>query len=330
MGEAGRENPVANPTGPLTEALAAALTVGRNLKTGTVADYIPQLARVNPDNFALAACTVEGHQGSVGDDAVEFTMQSLSKPFVYARALELKGVEAVHQRVGVEPTGDPFDSIIRLDAAKRPHNPMINAGALAVTSLLIDEGATDPTHRSAAMVDLFSAFAGRSLSGIDESVYQSERATGHRNRAIAHLLNNFQVLAAPVEDTLDLYFQQCSVRVTAPDLAVMAATLAAGGWNPVTGRRVLESHRVPPVLTLMFICGLYDDSGRFALEVGLPAKSGVSGGILAVVPGRMGLAAYAPRLDAHGNSVRGLAALRHLSTTLGLHTFACAAPAQGG
>jgi len=329
MDNAAREDQEATPTGALAEALVAALAVGRELTTGTVADYIPELARVNPDNFALAACTVDGDQESVGDAAVEFTLQSLSKPFVYARALQRKGVEAVHQRVGVEPTGDPFDSIIRLDAAKRPHNPMVNAGALAVTSLLIDEGAEGSAQRGAAMVDLFSAFAGRSLSGIDESVYQSERATGHRNRAIAHLLNNFQILAAPVEDALDLYFQQCSVRVTAPDLAVMAATLAAGGWNPVTGRRVLEPHRVPPVLTLMFICGLYDDSGRFALEVGLPAKSGVSGGILAVVPGRMGLAAYAPRLDEHGNSVRGLAALRHLSATLALHTFACPASSQG-
>ena len=315
--------------GALQRALATALAAGRDLDAGTVANYIPELARVNPDNFAIAACTVEGDQVSVGDDDAEWTLQSISKPFVYARALQLQGVEAVHQRVGVEPTGDPFDSIIRLDATKRPHNPLVNAGALAVTSLLIEEGSTEPGRRAADMVDLLSSFAGRPLSGIDESVYQSERTTGHRNRAIAHLLRNFQVLAAPVKDTLDLYFQQCSVRVTTRDLAVMAATLATGGRNPVSGQRIVEAHLVPPVLTLLFICGLYDDSGRFALEVGLPAKSGVSGGIMAVVPGRMGLAAYAPRLDTHGNSVRGAAALHQLSDTLGLHTFACPHPAAG-
>ena len=309
----------------LKTALEETLTACHDLRQGAVADYIPELARVNPESFALAACTVDGEQVSAGDDGVELTLQSLSKPFTYARALQLCGVEAMHQRVGVEPTGDPFDSIIRLDAAKRPHNPMVNAGALAVTSLLIDGGITGPKE----LVELFSAYAGRPLSGVDESVYRSERDTGHRNRAIAHLLRNFRVLAAPVEDTLEGYFQQCSVRVTTRDLAVMAATLASGGRNPLSGERLVERELMPPVLTLMFLCGLYDDSGSFALEVGLPAKSGVSGGVLAVVPGRLGLAAYSPRLDTHGNSVRGVAALRQLSARLGLHIFACGAPGNG-
>jgi glutaminase len=314
----------------LQQALDDALVRAGELQDGKVANYIPELARVPPEHFALAACTVDGAQASAGDDAVELTLQSVSKPFVYARALDLWGVAAVHERVGVEPTGDPFDSIIRLDAAKRPHNPMVNAGALAVTSLLIEKSDADPGRRTGQLVELFSAFAGRPLPGIDASVYLSERATGHRNRAIAHLLRNFQVLAAPVEDTLELYFQQCSVRVTTRDLAVMAATLAAGGRNPLTGQQVVSRELLPPVLTLMFLCGLYDDSGSFAMEVGVPAKSGVSGAILAVVPGRLGLAAFAPRLDAHGNSVRGVAALRHLSRTLGLHTFAFGAPTADG
>lgn len=284
---------------------------------GAVAAYIPELARVPPGLFALAATTPTGETAAVGDADFELTLQSVSKPFVYAWALELFGAERVHRRVGVEPAGDSFDSVITLEqATRRPHNPMINAGALAVTGLLAEEGL--------GIEDLLAAlgrFAGRPLQ-VDLPVYLSESATGHRNRAIAYLMRHFGMLRVPVETALDLYFQQCAVLVTARDLAAMAATLAGGGRQPRTGEPVVSAENLPKVLAVMATGGLYDESGRFAFEVGLPAKSGVCGAIVAAAPGRLGLAAFSPPLDRRGNSVRGLEALTRISRGLGLHVFA--------
>ncbi len=287
-------------------------------RDGEVASYIPELAKVDPELFAVAACTTGGKIAGAGDQDHELTLQSLSKPFVYGWALERFGVEAVHARVGVEPTGDAFDSIIQLDATNRAHNPMINAGAIAVTGLL---SGGDGSGRLSELLQQLSRFAGRELPGIDMPVYLSERSAGHRNRAIGHLLRHLGTLDATVEEALDLYFQQCAVLASCRDLAVMAATLANGGRHPITGERVLAAERVKHVLTVMFTSGLYDFSGGFAVEVGLPAKSGVSGGLLAVVPGRLGLAAFSPRLDERGNTIRGMAALRHVAEDLELHLF---------
>ncbi len=287
------------------------------LSGGEVASYIPELAKVDPELLAVAVCTVGGEVASTGDDRHELTLQSLSKPFVYGRALELLGPEAVRARLGVEPSGDPFDAIIRLDGQNRPHNPMINAGAIAASGLLVERG-----EGIAELLAMMSRYAGRALAGVDAPVYLSERTAGHRNRAIAHLMHHLSMLRAPVDRTLDLYFQQCSVLVDCRDLAVMAATLAAGGRNPLTGEQAIPEALVRHVLAVMFTCGFYDAAGRFAFEVGLPAKSGVCGGVLAVAPGRMGLAAFSPRLDALSSSVRGTAAVTEVARNLGLHLLA--------
>ncbi len=281
---------------------------------GEVASYIPELAKVDPDLLAVAVCTVDGQVASAGDDRHELTLQSLSKPFVYGRALELLGLAAVRERLGVEPSGDPFDAIIQLDGKNRPHNPMINAGAIAASGLLVERG-----EGIADVLGLLSRYAGRPLSGVDAPVYLSERSAGHRNRAIAHLMHHLRMLTAPVDHTLDLYFQQCAVLVDCRDLATMAATLAAGGRNPRTGEQAIPEPLVRHVLAVMCTCGFYDAAGRFAFDVGLPAKSGVSGGVLAVAPGRLGLAAFSPRLDALGSSVRGAAAVAGVARELRLH-----------
>jgi len=305
----------------LGDLLAAVQNEVQTNDSGEVASYIPELARVSPDLFALAATDLGpqelGQTWAVGDADVELTLQSVSKPFVYAWALELLGAEAVHQRVGVEPAGDSFDSVITLEqASRKPHNPMINAGALAVTGLLAEKG-----YGIEELLAALGRFAGRPLQ-VDLPVYLSESHSGHRNRAIAYLMRHFGMLRAEVEAALDLYFQQCAILVSTKDLATMAATLGHGGRQPITGEQVVSAENLPKVLAVMSTAGLYDESGRFAFEVGLPAKSGVCGAIVAVAPGRLGLAAFSPRLDRRGNSVRGLAALAKISRGLGLHVFA--------
>ena len=292
---------------------------------GTVATYIPELAKAQPDRFGLAATTVGGEQVVVGDADVTFTLQSVCKPFLYACALARHGRGGVHRYVGVEPSGDAFNALVEVEArTHRPHNPMINAGAIVVSSLLVQQ---DPDAAMASVLSAFGRWAGRSDLEVDEAVYRSEVATGDRNRAIAHLMHHLGMLDGAVEAALDLYFRACSVRVTTRDLTVMAATLAAAGRNPRTGARAASSEIVRDVLTVMSTCGMYDGTGRFAVTVGMPAKSGVSGGVLAVAPGRLGLAAYSPRLDPKGNSVRGMAALDQVAAERVLHLFQPTAPA---
>ena len=294
----------------------------RSLDDGRVADYIPELATADPSWFGVAATGArDGQMFEAGDSEHEFTIQSISKPFVFGLALEDHGREAVSRRVGVEPTGDAFNSIIKLDeGSHRPHNPMVNAGAIATAALI--KGDT-PVERLNRLLDMFGRYIGRRPK-VDVTVFASERQTGHRNRAIAHLLLNFRMLPPTVEEVLDLYFQQCSILVTARDLAMMAATLANGGVNPVTGVRAIAPEYVQDLLSVMYTCGMYDYAGQWAYEVGLPAKSGVAGGVLMVVPGRMGVAVFSPPLDSHGNSVRGVAMCRELSRRFGLHSFSCA------
>ena len=290
----------------------------RGLGEGRVADYIPQLATADPDWFSICAATVGGEQFAVGDADARFTLQSISKPFVFGLALEDHGRDRISERVGVEPTGDAFNSIIRLDdRSHRPHNPMVNAGAIAVTSSLEGGG---PTERLNRMLAMFGRYLGHDVT-VDMSVFMSERTTGHRNRAIAHLMVNFGMLDGSVDEALDLYFQQCSVTATCRDLALMAATLANAGVNPVTGERAVDTRYVRDLLSVMFTCGLYDYTGEWAYRVGLPAKSGVGGGILVVVPGVLGLGVFSPPLDTHGNSVRGVRVCADLSRELRLHVF---------
>lgn len=287
------------------------------LDHGQLANYIPELTKARPEWLGIAIVTMDGVVYSVGDAEQPFTIQSVSKPFMYGAALADRGVPLVSRKVGVEPSGDAFNSISLHPKTGAPMNPMINAGAIAVTSLVSGETAAEQWGR---MHQCLSDFAGREL-GVDESVYRSESETGHRNRAIAWMLKNFEVIDGDPMAALENYFRQCAVLVTCRDLAYMAGTLANGGVHPLTGRRALPAEDVSRVLSLMASCGMYDYSGSWLNEVGMPAKSGVGGGVIAVLPGRFGIAVFSPLLDEKGNSVRGIAACKRLSHDFGLHQF---------
>jgi len=300
---------------PITALLGDVLEDIRPRREGAPASYIPELADADPELLALAVVGPRGRIRSVGDEDVEFTIQSISKPFVLALALTEHGLDEVMTHVGTEPSGEPFNAISLEEGTGRPANPMINAGAIATTSLV---SGTDVDERTAHVVQMLSAFAGRSL-WVDEEVYRSESATGDRNRALGHLLRSHRVIQGPVDLTVETYFRQCSVLVTVRDLAIMAGTLAFGGVNPATGERVVSERVARDVISVMASCGMYDFSGEWMLRVGLPAKSGVSGGVLAVAPSQFGVAAYSPRLDSHGSSVRGSAIVQTLSERFGMH-----------
>ena len=282
---------------------------------GTVATYIPELAKANPDWFGICLVTATGAVYEVGDTKQQFTIQSISKPFVYGLALEDRGRSAVLEKVGTEPTGDAFNSISLEPDTGRPRNPMINAGAIATAGMI--EGRTAET-RLRRVLDTFSLYAGRPLT-LDKAVYQSESETGHRNRAIGHMLRNFDILTSDPMPVTELYFQQCSISVTCRDLAVMAATLANRGVNPLTGKQALRGEYVESVLSVMETCGMYDYAGEWLYNVGMPAKSGVAGGVIAVLPGQLGIGVFSPRLDARGNSVRGIKVCQALSRHFDLH-----------
>jgi glutaminase len=291
----------------------------RGLDAGSVATYIPELANARPEEFGLCIATAGGRVFGAGDTDRGFTIQSISKPFTFGIALEELGPAKVANHVGVEPSGEPFNSIELQDGTNRPFNPMINTGAITITALLhARHGDRTFDH----LLDRFSAFAGRRLT-IDTAVYESERRTGHRNRAIAHLLLNFGMVHEAAEAALDVYFKQCAISVTCRDLAMMAATLANLGRNPVTGDSAMDLAHVKDVLSIMFTCGMYDYSGHWAYRVGVPAKSGVAGGLMAVVNRQLGIATYSPRLDSHGNSCRGIEVCADLAARMGLHVFDC-------
>lgn len=287
------------------------------VRDGNVATYIPELAKADPDWLAISVVTADGQMFDVGDSKQLFTIQSISKPFMFGLALEDHGREAVLKKVGVEPTGEAFNSIVLDEASNRPFNPMVNAGAIATADLI--KGRDFP-ERLTRMLDMFGRYCGRPMN-IDNAVFLSERATGHRNRAMAHLMLNFGMVTDRVEETLELYFQQCSVLVNSRDLAMMGATLANGGVNPVTGERAIAATHVKDLLSIMLSCGMYDYAGEWAFRVGIPAKSGVAGGIVAVIPGQLGIGIFSPRLDAKGNSVRGIKVCEELSEKFGLHCF---------
>ncbi|GAB1538955.1 hypothetical protein NUACC21_16200 [Scytonema sp. NUACC21] len=291
----------------------------KSLQDGAVANYIPELSKVNPDLFSICIATVKGEIYEVGNYNELFTIQSISKVFVYGLALEDRGRDYLLTRVGVEPTGDAFNAVILDDISKRPHNPMVNAGAIATTSLIKGSGATERLNR---MLDMFRRYTGHNVF-VDISVFTSERMTGHRNRAMAYLMLNFGMIDHNVDEALDLYFQQCSVMVNCHDLAVMAATLANKGINPVTGERAVDSRYVRDILSVMYTCGMYNFAGEWAYNVGIPAKSGISGGIIAVIPNLMGIGVFSPLLDSRGNSVRGVKVCEELSQKFGLHLFDC-------
>jgi len=286
-------------------------------RSGQVADYIPELARVDPEPFGIAVVAVDGRSLAVGDADKPFTIQSASKPFVFGMALEEHGREGVLAKIGVQPVEEAFNAIALDEVTNRPFNPMINAGAIAATDLV---GGRTAAERLARVLAAFERGCGHPLT-VDEEVFASERATGHRNRALAHLMRSFGMIGPRLEETLDLYFRQCSIRVTCTDLAMLGATLANQGINPTTSERMFSHRTVRDVLSVMHGCGMYNFSGEWDLRVGIPAKSGVGGGIVAVVPGLAGIATFSPRLDEKGNSVRGIKAFKMLAERFHLHLF---------
>ncbi len=308
-----RNTGYANPP-PLQQFLEGCYQQFRTDNSGAVADYIPELKRANPENFGVSAVTIDGHVYEAGDSQVQFTIQSVSKAFVFAFALELLGLDQVEARIGVEPSGEAFNSI-RLTADNRPFNPMVNAGAIACSGLIWEARRADAFE---VIRQTLGRFAGREL-GVDEAVYASERETGDRNRAIGWLLRNYSVIKDNVNEVLDVYFRQCAILVNARDLATMAATLANRGVNPVTGDQVVKPNVVARTLSVMTSSGMYDYAGEWTYRVGIPAKSGVGGGIVAALPSQIGLGTFSPRLDVHGNSIRGLKVCEALSERFDLH-----------
>ncbi len=307
-----------NAKSPFQSFLQDLYSKYKSLPDGKVASYIPELAKVDPDLFSICAMTTDGRMFEVGDFNQLFTIQSISKVFVYGLALEDRGRDYVLTRVGVEPTGDAFNSIILDERSQRPYNPMVNAGAIATTSLIKGAG---PTERLNRLLEMFRRYIGRHDIFIDISVFMSERTTGHRNRAMAHLMHHFGMIDEKFDEALDLYFQQCSLMVTCRDLAVMAATLANNGVNPITKEQAVDCAYVKDILSVMYTCGMYNFAGEWAYTVGLPAKSGVSGGIIVVVPNQIGIGIFSPLLDERGNSVRGVKVCEELSRQFGLHMF---------
>ena len=287
------------------------------VRDGRVADYIPELAKACPDDFGIVIATSGGRIYEIGDTRKEFTIQSISKPFIYALALKLLSFDFMASKIDVEPSGEAFNAISLDSDSGKPRNPMINAGAIAASAQICD---ADPSGAVDLLLDYFEELAGRRLT-INEDVYLSEKQTGHRNRAIGHLLRNFNIIESDPEPALDLYFRQCAISVTCHDLAVMAATLACQGRNPFTGGQPIPHDITVRVLALMGTCGMYDFAGQWLHDVGIPAKSGVAGGVMAVIPGRLGIATYSPPLDNFGNSVRGVAVCRQLSVGVGLSLF---------
>lgn len=302
---------------PVPAYLDKILDLVRDDDAGELADYIESLRTADPNKLGLAVCTTSGHLYSVGDDSYEFSIQSISKPFVYALALEELGAQEVHKVVGVEPSGEAFNAISLDDATNRPSNPMINAGAIAVNQL-INGADSSVEDRVEKIRSFFSLLAGRELR-IDQHILEDELATAHRNLSIAHLLREFGMVQDQAHDAVNSYTQQCSILVTVRDLAVMAATLANGGVQPITGERIISAKASRVTQAVMTSAGMYDGSGRWMVNVGIPAKSGVAGGLIGTMPGQLGIASLSPRLDKQGNSVRGVKIFRELSESLGLN-----------
>lgn len=292
-----------------------------SLTDGKVADYIPALAKSSPNLFGVCVVGVNGAVHAAGDAEHHFSIQSVSKPFVFALVCQAIGEEKAREKLGVNSTGLPFNSVIAIErTGTGTTNPMVNSGAIAATSLAPGETAA---AKWKFIQDGLSRFAGRSLS-IDTEVYESEAATNQRNEGIANMLRAYdRIFFDPIEAT-DVYTKQCSLNVTAKDLATMGATLANGGVNPVTKDRVIDPIHCQHVLAVMVTAGLYETSGDWLYETGLPGKSGVAGGMLTVSPGKGGLGTFAPPLDSAGNSVKGQAVARFISTELGLNLFASA------
>jgi glutaminase len=299
-------------------ALDAAYTKYKDIKEGKNADYIPALAKVDSNIYGIALVTTDGKVYTAGDIKSEVSIQSISKVFTMAKVIEEQGPEAIEKRIGVDATGMRFNSIIAVEAAQKelggPEiNPLVNPGAITATSM-VGGASRDEIWKS--ILGYYSDFAGRPL-GVDQEVFKSESDTNQRNQAIGYLMYAYEFIKSEPMRATDIYTEQCSVAVNAKDLAIMAGTLANAGKNPVTGKQVMKAANVAPVLAVMATAGLYDDSGKWFYHTGLPGKSGVGGGLIAVSPGKFGIAVVSPPLDAAGNSVRAQKAIADISNALG-------------
>jgi glutaminase len=304
-------------------ALKAAYDKYKVSTEGKNADYIPALAKVDPNIYGIALVTADGKVHSAGDLKSEVSIQSISKVFTMAKVIEEQGPDSIVKRIGVDATGMRFNSIVAVEFAQKalggPEiNPLVNPGAITATSML--QGADRDTIWN-SLIAYYSDFAGRPLS-VNQEVFKSEADTNQRNQAIGYLMYAYEFIKSEPMRATDIYTEQCAVSVNAKDLAVMAATLANGGKNPVTGKQVMKTENVPGVLAVMATAGLYDDSGKWLYRTGLPAKSGVGGGIIAVSPGKFGIAVISPPLDAAGNSVRAQNAIADISNALGGNPYA--------
>jgi glutaminase len=300
-------------------AVDAAYAKYKTMHEGKNADYIPALARVDPNLFGIAVVTPDGQVFTAGDVGKEVSIQSISKVFTMANVMQEDGEQSLVDNMGVDATGQPFNSINAIEQHKgKEMNPLVNPGAIAATSM-ISGSSSDAVWTK--IINSYSAFAGRPLN-VNAEVYKSESETNERNRAIAMLMHAYGHIKGDPLQATDLYTRQCSVNVNARDLAQMAATLANGGKNPVTGKRVMDSRHIPAVLAVMATAGLYDDSGKWLFNTGLPAKSGVGGGLIAVSPGKFGIAVVSPPLDEAGNSVRGQLAIKDISNALAGNPYA--------
>ena len=285
---------------------------------GRVADYIPALERINPDQFGMAVCSVNGGEWVVGDSDVSFSIQSISKVFTLALALQSPGAAGVWDRVGREPSGTAFNSLVQLESERgMPRNPFINAGAIVITDVITTHFVSPVLQ----ILGLVRRYADCEDIFIDEEVARSEEETGHRNAAIAHLLKSQGNLTAEVDDVLAAYYRQCSIAMTCRDVARAFLPLAAGGQHPMTGDTLMPALRAKRINSLLLTCGLYDGVGNFAFRVGIPAKSGVGGGIAAVIPGHFSICVWSPELDELGNSLAGTRALEVFANETNLSVF---------
>ena len=312
-----RNNVMPSP-GEFRNVLKGAYEKYKDITEGENADYIPYLAKVDPGLYGIVIVTVDGDMYEIGDSKHPFAIESISKVFTLCRVIQDMGTRAIEEKVGVNATGLPFNSVMAIELHEdRAVNPFVNAGAMVMVSLV---GGDTADVRWNKIIGTMNSFAGHSLP-VNEDVYRSESKTNIHNHAIALLLKSYGRFYNDPAETLDLYTRQCSVAVSARDLAVMGATLASGGINPVTGKRVMDEKYVPKVLALMMTGGLYETSGSWIYRTGLPAKSGVGGGILAIVPGKFAVATFSPPLDEAGNSVRGQKAIEYISETLRVNLF---------
>ena len=302
----------------IEKALENAYTKYKDLQEGANADYIPVLAKVDSDLFGLAIVTVDGKIFKAGDLDSQVSIQSISKVFTMARVIEDLGPDAIFDNMGVDATGQVFNSIVAIEQYHgQEMNPLVNPGAITSTSMVAGANADEIWN---TIIGTYSVFAGRELTVLEE-VYESEAATNQRNQALSMLMYAYGRIADDPLQACDIYTRQCSVGVNTQDLATMAATLANGGVNPVTGKKAVSMENVPEILAVMATAGLYDDAGKWLYHTGLPAKSGVGGGIIAVVPGKFGIAVISPPLDAAGNSVRAQRAITDITNELGVNPY---------